>query len=233
VRWPGTNCRGLFVLLSLTTCLRKRQRHPRRWRSHRWGNHSSSSPGAPPQSRSGWSSSIGALVPTVVLRRGTLVCIGVSTSLAAFVRNRCSEAHTRRPRQFVGSIDGLQPEHDERRRLATYDRNLKHIQGHHIMVHCTVTGNRCDGKAISKSSSNSGRQMTQCRRCGSASIPTACVSAHFEKPITPCQFGGNPRVRELRLHCIRRACRSRSPPTPWRNSCGRDLRDLHCGSARM
>jgi MoaA/NifB/PqqE/SkfB family radical SAM enzyme len=51
------------------------------------------------------------------------------------------------PRQWRGlfrlsivvSIDGLQPEHDERRKPATYDRILKHIQGHHITVHCTVT----------------------------------------------------------------------------------------------
>jgi MoaA/NifB/PqqE/SkfB family radical SAM enzyme len=37
------------------------------------------------------------------------------------------------------SIDGLQPEHDERRAPATYDRILKHIVGHSITVHCTVT----------------------------------------------------------------------------------------------
>jgi MoaA/NifB/PqqE/SkfB family radical SAM enzyme len=37
------------------------------------------------------------------------------------------------------SIDGLQPEHDARRTPATYDRILKHIQGHQVTVHCTVT----------------------------------------------------------------------------------------------
>jgi len=41
--------------------------------------------------------------------------------------------------QIVVSIDGLQPEHDERRKPATYDRILKHIAGHHVTVHCTVT----------------------------------------------------------------------------------------------
>ena len=41
--------------------------------------------------------------------------------------------------QIVVSIDGLQPEHDERRKPATYDRILKHIVGHKITVHCTVT----------------------------------------------------------------------------------------------
>lgn len=47
-------------------------------------------------------------------------------------------AHLRRL-QIVVSIDGLQPEHDERRQPATYDRILKHIVGHQITVHCTVT----------------------------------------------------------------------------------------------
>jgi MoaA/NifB/PqqE/SkfB family radical SAM enzyme len=41
--------------------------------------------------------------------------------------------------QICVSIDGLQPEHDKRRTPATYDRILKHIVGHQITVHCTVT----------------------------------------------------------------------------------------------
>ncbi|MGH9253416.1 MAG: radical SAM protein [Vicinamibacterales bacterium] len=41
--------------------------------------------------------------------------------------------------QVVVSIDGLPPEHDERRKPATYDRILKHIAGHQVTVHCTVT----------------------------------------------------------------------------------------------
>ena len=40
---------------------------------------------------------------------------------------------------IVVSIDGLQPEHDVRRAPATYDRVLKHIVGHQIVVHCTIT----------------------------------------------------------------------------------------------
>jgi sulfatase maturation enzyme AslB (radical SAM superfamily) len=39
----------------------------------------------------------------------------------------------------VVSIDGLQPEHDVRRRPATYERILNHIVGHRITVHCTIT----------------------------------------------------------------------------------------------
>jgi MoaA/NifB/PqqE/SkfB family radical SAM enzyme len=40
---------------------------------------------------------------------------------------------------IVVSIDGLQPEHDVRRTPATYERIQKHIVGHQIIVHCTVT----------------------------------------------------------------------------------------------
>jgi len=41
--------------------------------------------------------------------------------------------------QIVVSVDGLPAEHDQRRAPATYDRILKHIHGHEITVHCTVT----------------------------------------------------------------------------------------------
>jgi MoaA/NifB/PqqE/SkfB family radical SAM enzyme len=40
---------------------------------------------------------------------------------------------------IVVSIDGLQPEHDERRKPATYQRILSSIAGHQITVHCTIT----------------------------------------------------------------------------------------------
>lgn len=40
---------------------------------------------------------------------------------------------------IVVSIDGLQPEHDARRKPATYERILRNIEGHSITVHCTVT----------------------------------------------------------------------------------------------
>ncbi len=39
----------------------------------------------------------------------------------------------------VVSIDGLQPEHDLRRKPATYERILKNIRGAKITVHCTIT----------------------------------------------------------------------------------------------
>jgi MoaA/NifB/PqqE/SkfB family radical SAM enzyme len=40
---------------------------------------------------------------------------------------------------IVVSIDGLQPEHDERRKPATYDRILQSVAGNPISIHCTVT----------------------------------------------------------------------------------------------
>jgi hypothetical protein len=152
--------------------------------------------------------------------------------------------------QIVVSIDGLQPEHDERRKPATYSRILKHIEGHHITVHCTVTRQqvRRDGyleEFVKFWSANadvsqlwislytpqvgelSAERLTRSDRervvqdlmhlrtqypklrmpkgmiesyvapphspkdCIFA-LTTACVSADFKKPITPCQFGGNP-----------------------------------------
>ena len=44
----------------------------------------------------------------------------------------------------VVSIDGLQPEHDARRKPATYDRILKNIEGATVTVHCTITSQIAD-----------------------------------------------------------------------------------------
>jgi MoaA/NifB/PqqE/SkfB family radical SAM enzyme len=41
----------------------------------------------------------------------------------------------------VVSIDGLQPEHDERRKPATYERILKNIAAAKVTIHSTITGN--------------------------------------------------------------------------------------------
>jgi sulfatase maturation enzyme AslB (radical SAM superfamily) len=45
---------------------------------------------------------------------------------------------------IVVSIDGLQPEHDVRRKPATYERILKNIAGHQVTVHCTITAQMMD-----------------------------------------------------------------------------------------
>jgi len=45
---------------------------------------------------------------------------------------------------IVVSIDGLQPEHDARRKPATYERILKNIKGTRVTVHCTITSQIAD-----------------------------------------------------------------------------------------
>jgi sulfatase maturation enzyme AslB (radical SAM superfamily) len=42
---------------------------------------------------------------------------------------------------IVVSIDGLQADHDERRKPATYERILKNIAGTKVTIHSTITGN--------------------------------------------------------------------------------------------
>jgi len=65
---------------------------------------------------------------------------GVHTQLVtSAVRPIPAEWAGLRRLQLVVSIDGLRPEHDLRRTPATYDRILKHIVGHRITVHCTIT----------------------------------------------------------------------------------------------
>jgi MoaA/NifB/PqqE/SkfB family radical SAM enzyme len=44
----------------------------------------------------------------------------------------------------VVSIDGLAPEHDVRRKPATYERILDNIANHRITVHCTITSQMMD-----------------------------------------------------------------------------------------
>jgi MoaA/NifB/PqqE/SkfB family radical SAM enzyme len=152
--------------------------------------------------------------------------------------------------QIVVSIDGLQPEHDVRRAPATYDRILKHIVGHQITVHCTVTrqqsrrdgyleefvkfwsanenvrqiwvslytpqiGEVSDERLLPEDRERVTTALRHLRRlypklnmpegmirvydepptspdeCVFAQT-TTCVSADFKRPISPCQFGGNP-----------------------------------------
>jgi MoaA/NifB/PqqE/SkfB family radical SAM enzyme len=76
---------------------------------------------------------LGVILPRLAER-------GIHTQLVtSAVRPVPIEWASLRRLQVVVSIDGLPPEHDERRTPATYDRILKHIAGHQITVHCTVT----------------------------------------------------------------------------------------------
>jgi MoaA/NifB/PqqE/SkfB family radical SAM enzyme len=176
---------------------------------------------------------------------------GIYTQLVtSAVRPIPKEWHGLRRLQLVVSIDGLQPEHDERRKPATYARILKHIEGHQITVHCTVTRQQVRregyleefirfwsenanvrniwvslytpqvGELSTERLSPSDRTAVVAElhalrnRYPKLSMPkglidvytsppatpdecvfaktTDCVSANFETPITPCQFGGKP-----------------------------------------
>ena len=76
---------------------------------------------------------LNTLLP-ILSKRGLHVQVVTSA-----VREIPAEWHEIKRLSLVVSIDGLQPEHDVRRTPATYDRILKHITGHRITVHCTIT----------------------------------------------------------------------------------------------
>ncbi|MGE5322043.1 MAG: radical SAM protein [Actinomycetota bacterium] len=65
---------------------------------------------------------------------------GIHTQIVTSAFRQLPASWARLPRVYpVVSIDGLQPDHDLRRKPATYDRILTNISGHRITVHCTVT----------------------------------------------------------------------------------------------
>ncbi len=81
------------------------------------------------------------------------------------------------------SIDGPQPQHDARRKPATYDRILRHIEGHQVTVHCTVTRQLAREKAGSTASSVSGRTSRPSSGSGSASSRRRSAN---------CRWSGSP-----------------------------------------
>jgi sulfatase maturation enzyme AslB (radical SAM superfamily) len=65
---------------------------------------------------------------------------GIHTQVVTSAVREIPKSLSTLPRTTIAvSIDGLQAEHDVRRTPATYERILKHIAGHTITVHCTVT----------------------------------------------------------------------------------------------
>jgi len=65
---------------------------------------------------------------------------GVEVQLVtSAVRQIPLEWDTYRHVHIAVSVDGLAAEHDRRRAPATYDRVLRHIMGHHVIIHCTIT----------------------------------------------------------------------------------------------
>ena len=104
---------------------------------------------------------------------------------------------------IVVSIDGLQPEHDVRRAPATYDRVLKHIVGHQIVVHCSWWGD----PGTCASSPRSGRRSRMCARSGSAST----LRRWARNPTRSCarRIGSKSSPNCVRCGWITRRCRCR------------------------
>jgi MoaA/NifB/PqqE/SkfB family radical SAM enzyme len=66
---------------------------------------------------------------------------GIHVQLVTSAFRSFPQQWTLQPRiNVVVSIDGLQPEHDVRRKPATYERILANIADRQITIHCTVTG---------------------------------------------------------------------------------------------
>jgi MoaA/NifB/PqqE/SkfB family radical SAM enzyme len=66
--------------------------------------------------------------------------MGVEVQLVtSAVRRIPPEWNAVRGLHLVVSVDGLQPDHDERRKPATYERILQNIEGHRVTIHCTIT----------------------------------------------------------------------------------------------
>jgi MoaA/NifB/PqqE/SkfB family radical SAM enzyme len=69
-----------------------------------------------------------------------LTGMGIHCQVVTSAFRKIPAEWTKNPHITVAvSIDGLPPEHDARRKPATYDRILRNIEGCRITVHCTVT----------------------------------------------------------------------------------------------
>jgi MoaA/NifB/PqqE/SkfB family radical SAM enzyme len=69
-----------------------------------------------------------------------LTAMGIHSQVVTSAFRKIPAHWQRDPRiTVVVSIDGLQPEHDLRRKPATYERILKNIEGTAITIHCTIT----------------------------------------------------------------------------------------------
>jgi len=76
---------------------------------------------------------VDALLPQIESR-------GVHTQLVTSAFREIPAAWMRfKKLNIVISVDGLQPEHDTRRKPATYERILKNIKGVKVTIHCTIT----------------------------------------------------------------------------------------------
>ena len=85
---------------------------------------------------------------------------------------------------IVVSIDGLQPEHDARRKPATYERILRNIEGHQIVVHCTVTGQTANRSGYYEEFLNFWSERIETKKIW-FSLFTPQIGAEGEEILTP------------------------------------------------
>ncbi|HEX7087584.1 MAG TPA: radical SAM protein [Vicinamibacterales bacterium] len=84
----------------------------------------------------------------------------------------------------VVSIDGLPAEHDVRRAPATYDRILKHIVGHQIVVHCTVTRQQVQRDGYLEEFARFWQEQPHCRKIW-FSLYTPQIGEESAEKLTP------------------------------------------------
>ncbi|MGH9359234.1 MAG: radical SAM protein [Terriglobia bacterium] len=86
--------------------------------------------------------------------------------------------------RLVVSIDGLQPEHDKRRSPATYERILKHIAGHRMNVHCTLTREHLQRRGYLKDFASFWSEREEVKRIW-FSLFTPQEGDHSQERLTP------------------------------------------------
>jgi MoaA/NifB/PqqE/SkfB family radical SAM enzyme len=87
---------------------------------------------------------------------------------------------------LVVSIDGLQPEHDERRKPATYERILNSIKDSYVTIHCTVTGQIADRPGYMEQFLRFWSEQPQVKRIW-VSLFTPQIGAEGPELITPAK----------------------------------------------
>jgi MoaA/NifB/PqqE/SkfB family radical SAM enzyme len=87
---------------------------------------------------------------------------------------------------LVVSIDGLQPEHDERRKPATYERILNSIKDSYVTIHCTVTGQIADRPGYMEEFLRFWSEQPQVKRIW-VSLFTPQIGAEGPELITPAK----------------------------------------------
>ena len=87
---------------------------------------------------------------------------------------------------IVVSVDGLQPEHDERRKPATYERILRTTEESSVTIHCTITGQTADRPGYLEAFLRFWSERSQVKRIW-MSLFTPQIGAVGPEILTPAQ----------------------------------------------